>query len=213
MTQYPTVFIVDDDPSVLRSLERLVRSAGFQVVTFISAKEFLAHSVNDMHGCIVLDMRMPDIGGFDLQHALHAGGNRLPIVFLTGYGDIPMSVRAIKSGAVDFLSKPCEDSKLLAAIEEAITTDAKAREARAGRSELQRRFSSLTPREREVCSHVVAGRLNKQIAYDLGVGEQTIKVHRMRIMEKLCVRSLADLVRLAKEVDMPLPVPGNSTLV
>lgn len=206
MTSTPTVFIVDDDRSVLKSLGRLIRSAGFQVAAFASANEFLNRPRDDAPACMVLDMQMPDLSGFDLQQRLGVSGEKLPIIFLTGHGDIPMSVRAIKTGAVDFLTKPCEDKELLAAIERAIAIDMEARRVQADLAELQLRFVFLTQREREVCSHVVAGRLNKQIAYDLGVGEQTVKVHRMRIMEKLQVRSLADLVRLTQKVGMPPPV-------
>lgn len=205
MTSAPTVFIVDDDLSVLKSLGRLIRSAGFHVAAFCSAHEFLDRPKDDVPGCMVLDMQMPDLSGFGLQQMLSASGQGLPIIFLTGHGDIPASVRAIKAGAVDFLTKPCEDKTLLAAIAQAIAIDAEARRAQADKAELQHRFSSLTQREREVCRHVVAGRLNKQIAYDLGTCEQTIKVHRMRIMEKLRVRSLAELVMLAGEVGMTPP--------
>jgi len=205
MTSAPTVFIVDDDLSVLKSLTRLIRSAGFHAAAFCSANEFLGRPKDDAHGCMVLDVQMPDLGGLGLQQRLNASGQGLPIIFLTGHGDIPMSVRAIKGGAVDFLTKPCEDKKLLAAIEQAIAIDMEARRVQADRAELQHRFSSLTQREREVCRHVVAGRLNKQIAYDLGTCEQTIKVHRMRIMEKLRARSLAELVMLAREVGLTPP--------
>ncbi len=205
MTSVPTVFIVDDDLSVLKSLGRLIRSAGFHVAAFCSANEFLGRPKDDVPGCMVLDMQMPDLNGFGLQQMLSASGQGLPIIFLTGHGDIPMSVQAIKAGAVDFLTKPCEDEKLLAAIAQAITIDTEARRVQAHGAELQHRFSSLTQREREVCCHVVAGRLNKQIAYDLGTCEQTIKVHRMRIMEKLRVRSLAELVTLAGEAGLSLP--------
>lgn len=209
MTSLPIVFIVDDDLSVQKSLGRLVRSAGFRVAAFSSANEFLNFPRDDAPSCIVLDMQMPDLCGFSLQLALREGGQRLSIIFLTGYGDIPMSVRAIKAGAVDFLTKPCEDWKLLGAIELAIAIDMEARRVQADMAELRRRLASLTRREREVCIHVVAGRLNKQIAYDLGICEQTIKVHRMRIMEKLRVRSLADLVRLAEKTGMTPLAPKN----
>jgi len=209
MISTPTVFIVDDDPSVLKSLGRLVRSAGFKVAAFSSASAFLRLPKNDAPACMVLDMRMPDLSGLGLQRTLCANGRRLPIIFLTGHGDIPMSVQAIKAGAVDFLTKPCEDRTLLAAIEQAIAIDREARREQADRIELQHRFASLTQREREVCGHVVAGLPNKQIAYDLGVCVQTIKVHRMRIMEKLRVRSLAVLVRLAEKAGMTPAAPTN----
>lgn len=209
MTSTPTVFIVDDDLSVLENLGGLLRSAGFRVAAFASAEEFLTLPRDDAPGCMVLEMRMPDICGFSLQQTLSADGRNLPIIFLTGFGDIPMSVRAIKAGAVDFLTKPCEDGALLAAIEQAIAIDLEARRLHAKMAELRDLFAALTQREREVCCHVVAGRLNKQIAYDLGTCEQTIKVHRMRIMTKLEVRSLADLVRLAEKAGMTSPAPKN----
>lgn len=213
MMSVPTVFIVDDDASVLRSMDRLVRSAGFHAATFTSADEFLDFSLEDTPACMLLDVRMPGLCGFGLQQKLSARGSSLPVIFLTGYGEIPMSVRAIKAGAVDFLTKPCEDGILLAAIDQAISMDKAARQARTGLEELKGRFSSLTPREQEVCSHIVAGRLNKQIAYDLGVGEQTVKVHRMRVMEKLGVRSVADLVRLTQKVGLFSPSFGSYTKV
>ncbi len=211
MTLIPMVFIVDDDLSVQKSLGRLVRSAGFRAAAFGSANEFLSSSWDNAPGCLVLDMQMPGLCGFTLQQTLSASGPRLPIIFLTGYGDIPMSVRAIKAGAVDFLTKPCEDRKLLAAIEQGIAIDQEARRVKVDMAERQHRLASLTKREREVCVHVVAGRLNKQIAADLGVCEQTIKVHRMKIMEKLRVRSLADLVRLTEKAEMMSPASKNST--
>jgi len=211
MTLIPMVFIVDDDLSVQKSLGRLVRSAGFRAVAFGSANEFLSFSWDDAPSCLVLDIQMPDLCGFGLQQTLSASGLRLPIIFLTGYGDIPMSVRAIKAGAVDFLTKPCDDKELLRAIELAIAINLEARRELTDIAELQRRLSSLTRREREVCNHVVAGRLNKQIAHDLGVCEQTIKVHRMKIMKKLRVRSLADLVRLTEKAGMMSTTSKNST--
>ncbi len=205
MTSAPTVFIVDDDVSVLKSLTRLIRSAGFRVAAFCSANEFLGRPKDDAPGCMVLDVQMPDLSGLGLQQMLSSSGQGVPIIFLTAHGDIPMSVQAIKAGAVDFLTKPCEDKRLLAAIEQAIAIDMEARRVQAGKADLQHRFSSLTQREREVCGHVVAGRLNKQIAYDLGTCEQTIKVHRMRIMEKLQASSLAELVKLAGEAGLTPP--------
>jgi FixJ family two-component response regulator len=209
MTAPPTVFIVDDDPSVLKSLGRLVRSVGYQAAVFASSNEFLTHAKDNAPGCLVLDMQLPDLCGFSLQQALTARGPGLPIIFLTGYGDIPMSVRAIKAGAVDFLTKPCEDQDLLTAIEQAIAIDSEVRQVQADRVALQCRLAKLTRREREVCSHVIAGRLNKQIASDLGTCEQTVKVHRMRIMEKLGVRSLAQLIRLAEKGGVSPAMPKN----
>lgn len=199
MTDAPTVFIVDDDPAVLTSLARLVRSAGYQAVTFGSAGEFLARDPLDKPGCLILDVRLPELSGLDLQQALVTAGRGLPVIFLTGYGDIPMSVQAMKAGAVDFLTKPCQDHDLLAAIQQAIARDQQARQAQAAEDDLRRRLTALTPREREVLTLVVTGQLNKQIAAVLGIGEKTIKVHRARVMAKLQVKSLADLVRLAEK--------------
>jgi len=195
----PTVFIVDDDPSVLTSLGRLVRSAGYRAATFGSAQAFLGHACDDAPACLVLDVHLPELGGLELQQSLSAVGNRLPIIFLTGYGDIPMSVRAIKAGAVDFLTKPCDEQDLLAAIGQAIANDLDARQARAETARIQCLFATLTPRERQVLALVAAGRLNKQIAAELGTCEQTVKVHRSRVMYKLRVKSLAELVRLAEK--------------
>jgi FixJ family two-component response regulator len=209
MISTATVFIVDDDLSVLKSLGRLVSAAGFNVAAFNSASEFLNRPKDDTPACMVLDMQMPELGGFDLQQRLSADGWKLPIIFLTGHGDIPASVRAIKAGAVDFLTKPCEDGELLAAIDQAIAQDLDARRVEADMAELRNRFALLTQREQEVFAHVVAGHLNKQIAYDLGTCEQTIKVHRMRITEKLQVRSLADLARLAEKIGMTPLAPIN----
>lgn len=209
MTSTATVFIVDDDPSVLKSLGRLVGAAGFNVAAFSSAGEFLNRPKDDTPACMVLDMQMPELGGFDLQQRLSADGWKLPIIFLTGHGDIPASVRAIKAGAVDFLTKPCEDGELLAAIDQAIALDMDSHRLEADMAELRNRFALLTQREKEVFAHVVAGHLNKQIAYDLGTCEQTIKVHRMRITEKLQVRSLADLARLAEKIGMTPLAPIN----
>jgi FixJ family two-component response regulator len=194
----PTVFLVDDDPSVLRAVGRLVRSAGWQVATFNSPQEFLAHQDPTAPGCLVLDVTMPGFDGFELQQALAHNGNRLPIIFLTGVGDIPMSVRAMKSGAADFLSKPCPDEELLAAIDQALAGDSQFRREQEQDRALTDLMSTLTPREHEVMLGVVAGRLNKQIAAELGTVEKTIKVHRARVMEKLGVSSVADLVRLAE---------------
>ncbi|QFY43474.1 response regulator transcription factor [Candidatus Methylospira mobilis] len=207
MTATPTVFIVDDDPLVSSSLDRLVRSVGYQAAVFGSSSEFLFHDKNDSPGCLVLDVQLPDLCGLSLQQALAARGPGLPIIFLTGHGDIPMSVRAIKAGAVDFLTKPCEDQNLIEAIEQAIVLDKEARQVQAERTKLLHCLATLTKREREVCSHVIAGRLNKQIAADLGTCEQTIKVHRMRIMEKLRVRSLAQLIKLAERGGISPAIP------
>jgi FixJ family two-component response regulator len=198
--QNPTVFVVDDDESVLRSLERLIRSVGLNVETFASAREFLAADRPSWPACLVLDVRMPGMSGLDLQEELIAAGYNMPAIFLTGHGDIPMSVRAMKAGAVDFLQKPFNEQDLLDAIQKAIDKDRRTRQERAELSEIQGRVDSLTPREREVLGLVVKGRLNKQIAYELGLSEKTVKVHRARVMEKMQAESLADLVRLADKV-------------
>ncbi len=196
----PSVFIVDDDPSVLKALARLLRSAGLSAGTFTSPQEFLDHHDQNAPGCLVLDVAMPGINGLELQLELAAQGSRLPVIFLTGNGDIPMSVRAIKQGAVDFLTKPVNDSDLISAIHDAIEKDRVARQARATLSELQQLLAKLTPREREVLSHVVSGKLNRQIAAELGTVEKTIKVHRANLKKKLNVQSLAELVKLAERL-------------
>jgi FixJ family two-component response regulator len=197
--QPPTVFLVDDDASVRRALARLIKSAGYQVQTFVSAREFL-DSMPDGAGpaCLVLDVRMPGLSGMDLQRELKLTNLILPIIFITGHGDIPMTVKALKAGAVDFLPKPVRDLDLLPAIEQAL---ARARREGAERGELediQRRIDTLTAREREVMNLVVKGWLNKQIAVELGTVEKTIKVHRARVMDKMQVESVADLVRIAE---------------
>lgn len=196
----PTVFIVDDDPSVLKALARLLRSARLNAITFATPEEFLNHYNQNAPGCLVLDVAMPGVNGLELQQTLTAQGIELPVIFLTGNGDIPMSVRAIKQGAVDFLTKPVHDSDLIEAIHNAIEKDQMARQARAELNELQQRMATLTPREREVLSHVVSGKRNRQIAGDLGTVEKTIKVHRAHLMAKLKVQSLAELVKLAEQL-------------
>jgi FixJ family two-component response regulator len=195
----PTVFLVDDDPSVLKALSRLLRAKGYDVRGYASPQEFLAHHDARVCGCAVLDVAMPGLDGLALQQALTASGSQRPVIFITGKGDIPTSVRAMKAGAVDFLTKPVSDSDLLTAIARANEQDAKSRKISAELAEIHARITTLTPREREVLTHVVAGRLNKQIAGDLGTVEKTIKVHRSRMMEKLGVRTVADLVRLAEK--------------
>jgi FixJ family two-component response regulator len=194
----PTVFIVDDEAPVRKALSRLLRAAGFVVAAFASPGEFLAQ--HDLHkpGCLVLDLMMPGIDGIELQKALARKGSVLPIIFLTGHGDIPKSVQAMKSGALDFLTKPVNDENLLASIRAAIKRDSVARREQAELFEIRARLASLTPREQEVLDHVVTGKLNKQIADDLGVVEKTIKVHRAHAMEKMKVQSVAELVRLTE---------------
>jgi RNA polymerase sigma factor (sigma-70 family) len=196
----PVVFVVDDDVSVLRALQRLLKSAGFRAETFVSAQEFLSYRRPDAPACLVLDVRMPELDGLDLQNRLAAAGTSIPTIFITGFGDIPMSVQAMKRGAVDFIPKPFNDQDLLDAIDRAIDRDVRARRERSIRDRIQTRFESLTPREREVFATVVTGMLNKQIAVHLGVTEKTIKVHRARVMQKMQAGSLAELVRLAERL-------------
>jgi FixJ family two-component response regulator len=193
-----TVFIVDNDPAVLKSLSRLLRSSQFNVVPFGSPQEFLERYDPHTPGCLVLDVAMPGLNGLELQEALRIKGSAIPIIFLTGHGDIPMSVQAIKGGALDFLTKPVHDKDLLKAVEAALEKDCIERKRRAELDDIQERLATLTPREREVLIHVVSGQLNKQIAYDLGTVEKTIKVHRARVMEKMKVGSVAELVRLTE---------------
>jgi FixJ family two-component response regulator len=193
--------VIDDSPSIRRALARLIKSAGHQVQTFASAREFLERDWDDREpGCLVLDVRLPGLSGLDLQRELRAANAPLPIIFITGYGDIPMSVKAMKDGAVDFLPKPVKDTVLLSAIEQALTRAIRDRAEREELKEIQARFATLTPREREVMELVVRGLLNKQIAFELGTVEKTIKVHRARVMEKMQVDSLADLVRVAERL-------------
>lgn len=195
--------MVDDDPSVLRALTRLFAAAGFEPRAFPSPAAFLQAHDPTAPGCLVLDLALPGLDGLELQQALTVSDCARPIVFITGRGDIPTSVRAMKGGAVDFLTKPVNDRDLLAAVRNALEIDRAAREAQVEVDALRQRLASLTPREREVFVHVVGGRLNKQIAADLGTVEKTIKVHRARIMEKMAVRSLADLVRIAERLGIP----------
>jgi FixJ family two-component response regulator len=200
----PDVFLVDDDPSVRRALARLIKSAGHQVQTFVSAREFLQTGAGGQEAaCLVLDVRMPGLSGTDLQRELRILNRRVPIVFITGHGNIPMSVEAMKAGAVDFLPKPVKDTELLRAIKQGLARAVHDRTERNELADIQRRLEKLTPREREVMAHVAQGLLNKQIAFELGTVEKTIKVHRARVMEKMQVDSLADLVRLAEKVGIP----------
>jgi FixJ family two-component response regulator len=194
-----TVFLVDDDAGVLKALSRLLQARGYATQSFTSPKEFLAAHVTSIPGCAVFDVSMPDFDGLELQDALSAGGSQRPVIFLTGEGDIPTSVRAMKAGAIDFLTKPVSDVDLLAAIARAAEADSESRQASSELESINARFAMLTQREHEVMTHVIAGRLNKQIAGDLGTVEKTIKVHRGRVMEKLRVRSVAELVRLAEK--------------
>jgi FixJ family two-component response regulator len=191
------VFVIEDDSRVRAAIKRLLMAVGFGVETFGSGREFLESELPDVPGCLVLDVRLPGQSGLDLQRELADKEIYLPIIFITGHGDIPMSVQAMKAGAVEFLTKPFRDQDLLDAIGQAIDQDRAARKQRAELGELYERADSLTPREREVMMLVVAGNLNKQIALDLGTSEKTIKIHRGRVMHKMHADSLADLVRMA----------------
>ena len=201
----PTVFVVDDDPSVLKGLSRLLRSAGWQAATYGSPDEFLRQYDPAALGCLVLDIAMPGVDGIELQRQLADAGCPLPIVFITGHGDIPTSVRAMRAGALNFLAKPVNDNDLLAAVGEAVETDRVARRAQGDLALIRERLATLTPREREVLELVVVGKLNKQIAGDLGTVEKTIKFHRAHVMEKMGARSLAELARMGERLGIGGP--------
>ena len=192
------VFIIDDDELYRASAERLVRSVGFSVQSFASADDFLCSRRPNLPSCLILDVRLPGLSGLDLQQELANAGVHLPIIFVTGHGDIPMSVQAMKAGAVEFLTKPFRDQTLLDAISQALQRDRVARRQRARNTELHRRYESLSAREREVFKCVISGMLNKQIADELGTTERTIKFHRGHIMQKMQVKSLVELVRMAE---------------
>lgn len=208
----PTLLVVDDDESVRRALERLLSVSGYAVETFGSANEFLAREPLTGPGCLILDVLLPGLGGLDLHTLLRSTGMERATVFLSGQGDVPTSVRAMKGGAVDFLTKPVDDTQLLEAIERALARDQRTREDRAELRELRRRADTLTPREREVCALVATGRLNKQIAALLGTREKTVKVHRARVMAKMQVTSIAELVRVVDRLgvrDLAVDGPGG----
>lgn len=201
----PTVFVVDDELSVRKSLGRLLKAAGYRVEEFASAEEFLQRGPHDGVGCLVLDVQMPDLNGLELQEALAASESSLPIIFITGHGDIPTSVRAMKAGAMDFLSKPFDQKDLFEAIGRALEQAAQESKRHAESREVEKRLATLTPREHEVLLQVLTGQLNKQIAAALGTSEKTIKVHRGRVMHKMQVQSVADLVRLCEKAGIRAP--------
>jgi len=201
----PTIFVVDDDASVRKSLSRLLRSAGYTTEMFASAEEFLGREHFNGIGCIVLDVQMPGLSGMDLQKELNKADYHMPIIFISGHGDIPMSVEAMKKGAVDFLTKPFDGNRLLQAIESAIEKDGQTRAEYDEALDIRRRIELLTPRENEILGYIITGMLNKQTGFELKISEKTVKVHRGRIMEKLSVDSVAELVRLAEKAGIEPP--------
>src|SRR5215510_13496857 len=190
------IFLVDDEPAIVKAMSRLLRTRGYDVRAFTSLQDFLANHDSAVPGCAIFDVSMPGLNGLELQEAMTVGGFARPVIFMTGKGDIPTSVRAMKAGAIDFLTKPVSEQEIFAAIVRAEKEDTDARQIQAERTSIQAKMATLTPREQQVMAHVVAGRLNKQIAGDLGTVEKTIKVHRSRVMGKMVVRTVADLVRL-----------------
>jgi RNA polymerase sigma factor (sigma-70 family) len=195
-TEKSTVYIVDDDQAIRHAMELLMRSVGLDYEIFHSADDFLSNHSNDRAGCLVLDIRMPGLGGLELQEKLNDTGSTLPIIFITGHGDVPMAVEAMQKGAVDFIQKPFRDQELLDRVSEALTTDQQRRSAREEKAEVLSRIEKLTNRERQVLDLVVTGKPNKVIAYELGVSQRTVEIHRARVMEKMQAKSLADLVRM-----------------
>jgi FixJ family two-component response regulator len=204
-----TVFLLDDEPEMVKALTRLLRTKRFEVRGFTSVSAFLATCRPEVTACLVLDVAMPELDGLELQRRLTHQGILIPIIFLTGHGDIPMSVRAIKAGATDFLTKPVDAAALVQAVRSALQLAASRRQTIAETAALAARLASLTPREREVMEHVVAGRLNKQVAADLGTGEQNIKLHRAHLMRKMGVASLAELVRAAERLGVGKTVSSS----
>ena len=205
----PLIFIVDDDPSVRKSLTRVMTVAGYAVEAFASAREFLARERHAGPGCVILDVRMPGLTGLDLQETLAGAAHRMPILFITGHGDISMSVKAMKAGAVDFLTKPFDVASLLQAVHRAVAKDVTDLGEEGRTAEIRERVKRLTPRETAVFALVVTGMLNKQIASELGIGEKTVKVHRARVMEKMQAGSVAELVRLADRAGVIVPAAAD----
>ena len=197
----PTIYIVDDDTSVRASLHLLLESAGYEVICFNSAKEFLKFSLGSRTACcLILDVKMPDISGIELQNELASINNTIPIIFITGHGDIPMSVQAMKDGAVNFLSKPFDDEQLLDSVHEALVRDIKSRKKQNEQNQIKQKIDTLTPRENEVLRYLISGMLNKQIAYKLNISERTVKAHRKQVLNKMCIQSIAELVRLTEKL-------------